>query len=342
MHMVAGPDPRITLVVPCWNAGSHLRPLVESLLAQTETSARLVLVDDGSDDGSAALARECGRGRMEVLVNERRLGLAANWNRCAELVDTRFFALAHMDDVYEPDFAATLADVLDERPAGAAAHCMARGIDSHGAAIDAPQERMKRRAWSGLDRADRATVYRRLLRSNFIAAPGVVWRTAVFREFGGFDPRLRFALDWDASFRALLAGYELIGVPRALVHYRRHDASATAALGGGVERYREEAEVAAAAHARGAAAGLISAATKPSRAALDHLLYDVLLDLEGGRADAARTKLFFARTSLPGGARDPRRACVAAAARCGRFGCAALRAGFELFLALRAPRVHSA
>lgn len=340
--MVAGPDSRITLVVPCWNAGSHLRSLVESLLAQSETSARLVLVDDASDDGSASLARECGRGRVEVLVNERRLGLAANWNRCAELVSTRFFALAHMDDVYEPGFAATLADVLDARPAAAAAHCIARAIDSHGAAIDAPQERMKLRAWFGLDRADRATVYRRLLRSNFIAAPSVVWRTAAFRGFGGFDPRLRFALDWDASFRALFAGHELTGVPRTLVRYRRHEASATAALGVGVERYREEAEVAATAHARGVAAGLVPAATKPSRAALDHLLFDVLLDLEAGRTDAARTKLQFARTSLPGGARDPRRACVAAAARCGRLGRAALRAGFELFLALRAPRSHSA
>lgn len=341
----AGMDPartrRVTLIVPCWNAGPHLRPLLDSLLAQHEREPVIVLVDDRSDDGSAEFARAHGGSRIEVLVNERRLGIAGNWNRCAGLVATPYFTLAHMDDVYEPEYAVALADALDADPQAGAAHCIATAIDSAGANLDAPQERYKLRAWRGLESANRAEVYRRLLRANFVAAPSVMWRRAAFDAIGGFDRELRFALDWDAALRLLLAGHELRGVPRALVRYRRHAASATAGLGAGGERYREEAAVGAKAHAAGIAAGLLPRTARRSRAAIDHLLVDVLLDLESGACDAAQAKLRFAREELPGAAKDPALTLVAAAVRCGRPGRFALRTAFDAFLALRAPRRHS-
>ncbi|MFO1054795.1 MAG: glycosyltransferase [Planctomycetota bacterium] len=326
-------DGRITLVVPCWNAGRHLEPMLRSLLAQTEIGARLVLVDDGSTDGSADLARRIGGERLVVHVNERRLGIAGNWNRCAELVATPYFALAHMDDVYDPHWARALVDELERRPDAGAAHCIARAIDEDGRPIDAPQERVKLRFWRGLDGADRAQIYARLLRGNFVSSPTVVWRTAAFRGIGGFDPRFRFALDWCASFALLRSGATMVGVPRALVRYRRHAASATRTLERDLTRYREERDVADEARELGVAAGLLPTDAPRSRAARNHLLHDVLHDLESGDRDGANAKLRFAREELDSG--DALVKLVGVAARAGLAGRLTLRLGFRALLALR-------
>ena len=332
---------RVTLLVPCRNAGAHLVPCLDSLLGQTEADAGLVLVDDGSSDGSAALARARGGDRLTVIENGVQLGIGANWNRCAALVDTPYFGLAHMDDVYDRTWARTLVDALERRPGAGAAHCVARAIDVDGRPVDAAEERYKLHFWRGLEHASRAEAFRRLLRGNFVSCPTVIWRTDVFRKTGGFDEQLRFALDWKASFSLLLAGAELVGVPRALVRYRRHAASATIELRRSFERYREEAEVAAWALAAGVEAGIVPPATRPSRAARNHLLHDVLRDLQAGDREAARAKLRFARDELATAARDPMVALVGAAERAGVAGRAALRFGLAALLALRAPRRHS-
>ncbi len=341
VHMTARTaSTRLTIAVPCWNAGRHLVPLLDSLFAQTERGVRLVLVDDCSDDGSAELARTHAAGRLELIVNRERLGIAGNWNRCAELVETPYFALAHMDDVYEPAWASALVEALESKPAAGAAHCIARAIDGAGRPIDAPAERWKLRSWRGLDSVDRETLYGRLLRGNFISSPSMVWRTAAFRAIGGFDNRFRFALDWFASFALLLAGHELLGVPRTLVRYRRHGESATAALARDLARYREEAEVASLARGLGIAAGLLPQSTLPSRAARNHLLHDVLVDLERGDRDLAQQKLRFAREELDG-SRDPLVRLMGVASRSGGPGRIAVRLGFRAMLALRTPRRHS-
>ena len=53
--------PKISIISTVYNTGPYLRPAVESILAQTFTDFELLLVDDGSHDGSAAVCRTAAR-----------------------------------------------------------------------------------------------------------------------------------------------------------------------------------------------------------------------------------------------------------------------------------------
>jgi glycosyltransferase involved in cell wall biosynthesis len=326
----------LTVLVPCFDAGVHLSPLLESLRRQTESGLRIVVVDDRSTDDSVAVARS--HPDIEVIVNERRLGIGGNWNRCASLVGSEFFALAHMDDVYEPEWARRSIERLREQPAAGAVHSRARAIDERGEFFDSPRERYKLRAWRCVTHGDRAATYRRLLQGNFVAAPSVVWRTAAFRRFGGFDAALQFALDWKALFELLLAGHELAAVEAPLVRYRRHLASATHHLGDVTQRTREEIAVAAFARERGIAAGLLGVDTPVSTAARDLALVDVVDDLRGGHRERARARVRFLREESGLYGRDGIVRAVSASLSLGRIGEWCLRGAYRVFLALRAPR----
>lgn len=226
---------RLTIVVPVYNGARHLREALASLLQQR---ARVVCVDDASTDDSAALVRTSG---VELVQNDRHLGLAENWNRCVELVTTPFFVLAHQDDVYEPGYATAMLALLEAHPRAFMSHCKTMAIDGGGRAISTPATRYKESLWPRHDPYEEGAEVGlpRLARGNFIVAPSVMFRTEAVRAIGRFSP-FQFVPDWEYWMRGLLAGYTIAGTHRRLVRFRRHAATATRALERTLDRYREE------------------------------------------------------------------------------------------------------
>lgn len=291
--------PVATFAIPCRNAGPHLRPLLQSLLAQTERDVALLLVDDASTDGSAQLAREVAGDRIAVHENARPLGIGGNWNRCVELVATPFFCLAHQDDVYEPRFLERMLAALRARPDAGFAHCRATAVDVDGVPFVSPAEQFKDHFWKHEPGEDRAAHYERLWRGNFVCCPSVVYRTDAVRTVGGFRTDLRFALDWDYWFRVLRAGFGIVDVGEPLLHYRRHDGAASTAATADRSRFAEELQVLADARAAGVAAGLLPADVGASIALRNNLLHEAFTDLQAGRRAAVEHKLAFVRDRAP-------------------------------------------
>lgn len=297
--------PVATFAIPCRDAGAHLRPLLQSLLAQSEPDVALLLVDDGSTDGSAALAREVAGDRIEIHCNEAPLGIGANWNRCVELVRTPFVCLAHQDDVYERDYLARMLAALRARPDAGIAHCRATAVDGDGAPIVSPAEAFKAHFWRHQPGEDRAAHYARLWRGNFVCCPSVLYRTEALRAVGPFRTDLRFALDWEWWFRLLCCGFGIVDVDATLLHYRRHDAAASRVATADRSRFVEELRVLADARRDGVAAGLLPADVGPSPALRNNLLHEAFADLQAGRDAAVADKLAFVRDQAPALWRDP-------------------------------------
>jgi GT2 family glycosyltransferase len=316
---------RLTFAVPCHGGERWLPGLLQSLLAQRLPDCRLLLVDDASPDASVAVARKVAGDRLEVVRNESRLGIPRNWSRCAELVETEFFCLAHQDDVYAPDFAATLTAALADAPGAAAAHCRLAAIDGAGRRHPSPRERYKERFWRTLPAVETAAAgFRRLYYGNYVGCPSLVYRTAAFRKVGPFDAHYRFAPDWEWLLRAHAKGWQLAAVPEVLVSYRRHDEQASRHAARSLQRYYEEHAVLQHAHAFGCDAGFLTNGER-SPAMRDNLLYDALGDLERRDRAAAQEKLdLLARLDPRARASAPARA-VASALHLGWPGRAALR-----------------
>jgi glycosyltransferase involved in cell wall biosynthesis len=100
--MVTSADrPLISVVIAVYNCVSYLAEAIESVLAQSYRPLELIVVDDGSDDGSGAIAK--GFGSDLTYVFHPHVGMAAARNRAVELVNGSFLAFLDSDDRFTED-----------------------------------------------------------------------------------------------------------------------------------------------------------------------------------------------------------------------------------------------
>src|SRR5204863_120826 len=106
--------PRISVVVPIYNVEAYLEPCLESLAAQTHTDFEAVLVDDGSTDGSAAIAEAFAqRDPRFRLVRQPNGGLSRARNTGIDHAKGEFLAFLDSDDMLPPNAYELLLGALD-------------------------------------------------------------------------------------------------------------------------------------------------------------------------------------------------------------------------------------
>jgi glycosyltransferase involved in cell wall biosynthesis len=100
--------PAVSIVVPVFNPGPYLAPLLASLLAQTEPSLEIIAVDDGSSDDSAEILRRAASNdpRLTVL-SQSNAGISAARNLGIDHARGRWLAFADSDDWLDPCALAT-------------------------------------------------------------------------------------------------------------------------------------------------------------------------------------------------------------------------------------------
>ena len=113
--MTTGATPRVSLVIPVYDAGPYLRPCLDSVLAQDLPELEVIVVDDGSTDGSGAVVDEYASGRGWRVIHQensgwpgrpRNVGMAAATGRYVFFLDA--------DDELGPEALRRLADFGDE------------------------------------------------------------------------------------------------------------------------------------------------------------------------------------------------------------------------------------
>ena len=91
---------RVSVVIPSYDRGAYLPAAIESVLAQTLPPLEVLVVDDGSTDGSLAIAR--GYGEPVRVVTQPNRGVSAARNRGIEMTAGEWIAFLDADDVWEP------------------------------------------------------------------------------------------------------------------------------------------------------------------------------------------------------------------------------------------------
>ncbi len=92
----------VTIGLPVFNNAATVLAAVRSVFAQSMDDWTLILVDDGSSDGSLELLRRIDDARVVVLADGHNVGLAARLNQIAELADTALLARMDADDMMHP------------------------------------------------------------------------------------------------------------------------------------------------------------------------------------------------------------------------------------------------
>ncbi len=210
----------VSVIVPCYNYANYVREAVASVRRQTLPPAELILVDDGSTDGSLdvmrALADEIDGIAVKVLHQDNR-GVAAARNRGAEVARSELLLFLDADDLLLPRMIETTTAALAQHPEAAIAYGSAifhyDGMDPTAAG---PREGEVAEA---LDYS-----FDHLLEDNFIFMESLLRREA-FEQAEGFDSRMHVAEDWELWIDVCKHGWTAVCVSEPVFVYRLHKGS---------------------------------------------------------------------------------------------------------------------
>jgi glycosyltransferase involved in cell wall biosynthesis len=204
--------PRISVIIPVYNGEKYVAAAIDSVRTQTCDDWELVVVDDGSTDGTAAvLAKYTSDPRIQMSRQENR-GPSAARNRGIALSHAAQVAFLDADDVWRPAYVERMAAALHSRRDAVLAFAGWQYIDPDGAVL--PQAVVVTPIQVKQLREDLH------LRNSLIPSSVVVWRRCVDAT-GGFDPSLLSCEDWDLWLRMKPLG-SFVAVPEVLVWYRTH------------------------------------------------------------------------------------------------------------------------
>jgi len=220
--------PRVTAVIVSFNTREHLLRCVASLQAHVSLPIEVVVVDNGSDDGSAAAVR-AAHPAARVVENGANLGFAAACNRGLREARAPYGLLLNSDAEVCPGTVEALARVLDERPEVGVVGPRTVGPDggpqlSFGPDLTPPAEWRQRRLVVGLRQGQAAAVREvtalsaREQEPAWVSAACLLARKAALDAVGGLDERFfLYEEDVDLCLRVRRAGWRILYTPAAVV-----------------------------------------------------------------------------------------------------------------------------
>lgn len=214
--------PRISVVVVNWNGRRFLQPCLDSLLRQTDCDYEIILVDNGSTDGSVAFVK-ARYPTVTVIENPRNEGFARGANLGIRVGRGELVALLNNDAVASPQWLAELAKEFTTDPRiGLCGSKLLRQEDpqiiDHAGHLFYPDGILPGRGCGELDVGQYD-------RPEEILSPdgsAVMYRKAMLDEIGGFDEQFfAYGEDSELGLRAQLWGWRCRYVPTAVVYHVR-------------------------------------------------------------------------------------------------------------------------
>jgi hypothetical protein len=213
-------SPEVSVLMSVYNGLPFLREALDDLLAQTFKNFELIVVDDGSRDGSrTVLAEYASRDpRVIKIENEENLGLPSALNRGMEVCRAPLIARADADDRYAPTRLEEQVAFMRKNPEIGLVSCYVVKIDTQGRPF-------LRATFPTRD----GEIRLRELFVNCFTHPGVMFRTDLVRSLGGYDPSFRMGQDADLWNRLLQVSHAA-NMARFLIQYRTHKHSTVQSL----------------------------------------------------------------------------------------------------------------
>lgn len=210
----------VSVIIPSFNGRGFLQPCLDSLMQQTKVNKEIILVDNGSRDGSADFVRE-HYPEVRVIALPENTGFAKAVNQGIKQAESPFIAVLNNDAVADSNWLETLCSYLSENPD--VGFCASKIVKlDNPCLIDSVGHGIKRSGCSfNMGNSVRDSGQYNVRREVFGAsAAGAVYRKTMLDDIGLFDENFFMYLeDLDLSFRAQLWGYKCAYVPEAVVRH---------------------------------------------------------------------------------------------------------------------------
>lgn len=215
----------VTVIVTSFNHQAYIEQCLDSIAAQTQLPRQVIVIDDCSQDDSPDVIEHwlTTSGQPFTFIrHERNLGVCASLNEALAIADGRYLCHVSGDDWEESDRLERQVSAFDREDADTAILVGdIREVDAGGASIF--DHDFGKRLGHMAGPQMQSTLLSHLLAENVIPAPGVMVRTGLIREIGGFDEALAFE-DYDMWLR-LSTRYSMAYERGIVANYRQTGSS---------------------------------------------------------------------------------------------------------------------
>jgi len=202
--------PKVTVVIPAYNAMTYLPETLDSVLEQTFTDFEILIINDGSTDHIVSWASEIIDSRIN-LISQKNQGLPGARNTGIVHAQGEYVAFLDADDLWEPTKLEKQAQCLDSRPEVGLVYTWTLLVDQHG-----------RSTGTVTASHTEGNVWEKLLLGDVVGSgSSAMVRRSCFETVGFFDTELSSIEDCDMWVR-IAAHYSLAVIKEILVYYRQH------------------------------------------------------------------------------------------------------------------------
>ena len=211
--MMPSTQTSVSVIVPVRNAEDSLHRCVQSVLNQTYSDFELIIIDDGSTDGTALIAREFNDPRIVWVTNTTNVGIVPTLNRGIKLARGRYIARLDSDDWAHPERLALQVAVLEANPRIGLVGSWMKTFGETTRSARYPVNDSDIRLW--------------MLFGTPFGHPSVMFRREWSRgNEGYYDQSFEFAEDFELWTR-ISSTWETYNIPQFLTHYRTHSSQLT-------------------------------------------------------------------------------------------------------------------
>ncbi|MCP9930389.1 glycosyltransferase family 2 protein [Cyanobium sp. AMD-g] len=206
---MTSPSPRVSVVLPVYNGLPYLHAAISSILSQSFSDFELIVIDDGSVDGSASALEEFDDQRLRFLRQDNQ-GLARTLNHGISLARGIYVARQDQDDLSHPDRLALQVAHMEAHQ-----ECVLVGSWAQIMEVDRLVDRFHRHP------LDESTLRYQLLFNNPFVHSSVLLRRSAFEQVGGYttDPARQPPEDYELWSRLSRIG-SVANLGRVLLVYR--------------------------------------------------------------------------------------------------------------------------
>ena len=199
---------KVSVIIPTYNREKTILRAVESVLNQTYTDLEVVIIDDGSTDGTADIVNGIEDERIKYVVLEENGGPSNARNVGVQMAEGEWIAFQDSDDCWHNDKLEKQMEYAKKNPRYSLVYCMSMNCFQDGRKLAAPVE--------PLPDVMEGRMVRTLLKRNVVDTPTMFMKRECFLDVGGFDVTYNALEDWEFMTRFARA-YEIGYVPEILM-----------------------------------------------------------------------------------------------------------------------------
>ena len=205
--------PFFSVVIALYNKESHIQSTLESVLTQTFKDFEIIVVNDGSTDGSTSVVKSINDSRIHYVSQENK-GASAGRNTAISKASGQYIALLDADDLWQPNYLETIQQLILSYPKESV-FATAVTLETMSNSIPSVYsiKNIKDKQVYVVDYFESSTI------NSLLTSSSTVLHQRVFEEIGNYDTSIKSGQDTDLWIRIGLH-YKVIFINEALVRYR--------------------------------------------------------------------------------------------------------------------------